>query len=318
MKKYLWTLLLAVFACVFLGGCSIEEKEEIQTEQENYNFYYLNTGETTLKKMVYEPQEESTEFMMKDLMQRLSGRETPEDGIALLPEAVSVNSYDLQEKRLVIDFNSAYLEMSRTREILTRAGIVEMFLQIPDIEIIRFTVAGQELTDSKNETIGDMTEETFLELSGKDKDAYRYDTFTLYFTDESGEKLVSEKRNILYRRTTPKAAVVLAQLARGPSEQGHYRTISEDSLPISTVIADGICYINMNKAFQDNAPEISENVQIYSIVDSIVDSCKADRVQISVEGSLEGNFKNSMPLYSFYEKNEELIETAEAEEQQSE
>ena len=51
---------------------------------------------------------------------------------------------------------------------------------------------------------------------------------------------------------------------------------------------------------------MAEDVQIYSIVNSIVDSCEADRVQISIEGSLEGNFKNSMPLYFFYEKNEDL------------
>ena len=188
MKKVLWMLLLAVFTCAFLAGCSIEEREEPQMEQENYNFYYMNTGETSLKKEIYEPQEETTDFMLKDLMQRLSSKDAPEDGIALLPEAVSVNSYDLQEKRLIVDFNSGYLEMSRAREVLTRAGIVKMFLQIPDIEAVRFTVEGQELTDSRNQAVGDMTEDTFVEFSGKDNDAYRYDTFTLYFTDKSGKK----------------------------------------------------------------------------------------------------------------------------------
>ena len=199
--------------------------------------------------------------------------------------------------------------MSRAREVLTRAGIVEMFLQIPDIEAIRFTIEGQDLTDSRNQAIGEMTEDTFVEFSGKDTDAYRYDTFTLYFTDESGEKLLPEERSVYYRRTMPKEMVVLAQLAKGPSEEGHYRTISEDSLPISAITADRICYINMNRAFQEDSLDVAENVQIYSIVNSIVDSCEADRVQISIEGSLEGNFKNSMPLYSFYEKNEELTET---------
>ena len=120
MKKVLWMLLLAVFTCAFLAGCSIEEREEPQMEQENYNFYYMNTGETSLKKEIYEPQEETTDFMLKDLMQRLSSKDAPEDGIALLPEAVSVNSYDLQEKRLIVDFNSGYLEMSRAREVLAR------------------------------------------------------------------------------------------------------------------------------------------------------------------------------------------------------
>ena len=298
MKKILKMLLLAALICVFPAGCTIEDRGETQTEQEEtYSYFYLNTGETSLMQQAYQPQEETLDFMMPDLMMRLTAGEAPEDGTSLLAETVSVNSYDLQESLLVIDFNSGYLEMSRGREVLTRAGIVKMFLQIPGIEAVRFTVDGQELTDSRNQPVGDMTESTFLELSGKGEDAYRTDTIVLYFTDENGENLLREE-----------------QLAKGPSVEGHYATLPDDALPINAVTADGICYINMAGAFQENTMEVSENTQIYSIVNSIVDSCGAERVQISVEGNQEGNLKSSMPLYTFYEKNEELIaeeETAE-------
>ena len=63
----------------------------------------------------------------------------------------------------------------------------------------------------------------------------------------------------------------------------------------------------MNSTFQDETTEVGENISIYSVVDSIVDSCDVDRVQISIEGSTDGNFQDSLPLYKFYEKNEELI-----------
>ena len=52
--------------------------------------------------------------------------------------------------------------MSKVREVLTRDGIVQTFLQIPDIAKIRFTVAGQPLKDSRNQEIGDMTDSTFV------------------------------------------------------------------------------------------------------------------------------------------------------------
>ena len=66
-------------------------------------------------------------------------------------------------------------------------------------------------------------------------------------------------------------------------------------------------YINMNSTFRDETPEVGENISIYSVVNSIIDSCDVDRVQISIEGSTEGNFQDSLPLYKFYEKNEDLI-----------
>ena len=152
-----------------------------------------------------------------------------------------------------------------------------------------------------------MTSDTFAQYTGKDKESYRYDTFTLYFTDKNGKNLVKETRNVYYRRSLPKERVVLEQLAKGPMEEGHYATIPDSSLVLSVITADRICYINMNSTFRDETPEVGGNISIYSVVNSIIDSCDVDRVQISIEGSTEGNFQDSLPLYKFYEKNEDLI-----------
>ena len=164
------SLLLAVFVCVTAAGCSIEVQEK---EPDKYSYYYLNQSETSLKKEAYEPKEETGENMLRELMQYVSSKKAPEDGLALLPESVVLNSYDFQDSTLVIDFNSGYQEMSRAREVLTRAGIVMTFLQIPEIEKVRFTVEGQELTDSRNNKIGEMTKQSFLELSGKNMEIGR-------------------------------------------------------------------------------------------------------------------------------------------------
>lgn len=317
MKKTISILLLAVFVCVIAAGCSIEVEEK-QKEPEKYSFYYLNTSETNLKKEAYEPKEETRDFMMRELMQNISSRKAPEDGSALLPEKVALNSYDFKDNTLVIDFSQQYHDMSRAREVLMRAGIVKTFLQVPDIEKIRFTVEGQALTDSRNREVGDMTKNSFLDLSGVDADSYRYDTFTLYFADKSGKKLVKEERNIYYSRSLPKARVVLEQLAKGPMEKGHYASLPEASVVLNTSIADRICYINMNQAFRSEDPEVAENVRIYSVVNSILDSCEADKVQISIEGSMEGNLESSMALYTFYQKNEELVVQEETKEEAAE
>ena len=301
MKRISKVLLLALMVCTLFAGCSIETIQS-KKEDSKYNFYYLNTNETALKSEPYEPKEETTEFMVKDLLQKV-----PEDGISLLPENVSVSSYDLQDNLLIIDFSKEYSEMSKVREVLTRDGIVQTFLQIPDIAKIRFTVAGQPLKDSRNQEIGDMTDSTFVEVSKKNEDNYRYDTFTLYFADKSGKRLLKETRNVYYRRTLPKERVVLEQLAKGPLEDGHYATIPENTMAINVITADRICYLDLNSEFQDAALDVAENISVYSVVNSIVDSCEADKVQISIEGNSGGNFQKNLPLYKFYEKNKDLV-----------
>lgn len=90
-------------------------------------------------------------------------------------------------------------------------------------------------------------------------------------------------------------------------EEGHYPTISEHSSVLSVITADKICYINMNNAFREGTEDVSEDISVYSVVNSILDSCDAEKVQISVDGSMDGNFQESLPLYKFYEKNEDLI-----------
>ena len=138
MKRISKVLLLALMVCTLFAGCSIETIQS-KKEDSKYNFYYLNTNETALKSEPYEPKEETKEYMVKALLQKLGNGEVPEDGISLLPENVSVSSYDLQDNLLIIDFSKEYSEMSKVREVLTRDGIVQTFLQIPDIAKIRFT-----------------------------------------------------------------------------------------------------------------------------------------------------------------------------------
>ncbi|MBU5481021.1 GerMN domain-containing protein [Blautia sp. MSJ-19] len=308
MKKYIRVLLLAALVCSLLAGCSIETKSNKTSQEDSkYHLYYMNESETALKEAPYSPEEDSTDFMVKDLMQKLGSKEAPDGDVSLLPEDVSINSYEVQKDLLVIDFSDEYSSMSKIREVMTRAGIVQTFLQISDIRKVQFTVAGQALKNSRNQEIGEMTSDTFAQYSGKDTESYRYDTFTLYFTDKSGKNLVKETRNVYYRRSLPKERVVLEQLAKGPMEDGHYPTIPQSSLVLSVITADKICYMDLNNAFQSGATEVGENISIYSVVNSIADSCDVDRVQISIEGSTEGNFQDSLPLYKFYEKNEDLI-----------
>ncbi len=308
MKKNLSILLAVLLTCISLAGCTIEVEDTQQKEKENsYSIYYLSTDETRLEQKEYMPKEEEAEYMIKDLMQRLGKMAAEGEEINLLPKEVTINSYTTTENVLTIDFNGQYSKMSRVREILVRAGIVKMFVQIPGVQAVRFCVNGQDITDSKNQKIGDMDDSTFVEYSEENMNEYRYDTFTLYFADKTGTKLVEEKRKVYYKKNLPKERVVLEQLAKGPMVKGHYPAISGNTLAVSALISDRVCYLNLGGGFLEYAPDVSEAVQVYSVVNSVLAACEADKVQISVDGSSEGNFRKDMPLYNYYERNEELI-----------
>ncbi|MCI6004171.1 MAG: GerMN domain-containing protein [Blautia sp.] len=310
MKKLLCLFLAVLLTCISLAGCTIEVEEEPQKEAAvQYSIYYLSSDETELIEEDYTPKEESTDYMLKDLMQRLGKKAAEGEEINLLPKEVTINSYKQQDDVLIIDFNGQYSKMTRAREILVRAGIVKTFVQVPGIKSVRFTVGGEDLKDSKNEAIGEMTADAFVEYPDDDLDSYRYGTFTLYFADKTGTKLVEEKRNVYYKRNLPRERVVLEQLAKGPMAKDHYPAIPESASALSVMIADRICYVDMDGSLLDYVPDVSEEVVLYSIVNSLLAACEADKVQISVEGKSSGNFGENLPVYSYYEKNEKLVVT---------
>ena len=240
-------------------------------------------------------------MMLRDFSESLNNRETREDGISLFPEDVKISSYSIKDGILRLEFNEAYSKMSRTRELLVRTGVVKIFIQIPEIDSVEIYVGKKPLTNSKGEEVGAMNSDTFVEFSGSDGDVYSY-----------GDKLVEEQRSVRYRRNLPKATVVLEQLARGPLEKDHYPTIPENSEVLSLTKANGICYVDYNSVFQDYALNVSEQIPIYSVVNTLIAATDVDKVEISIEGNKEVTFGQNMQLYKFYEWNDSLLASTKA------
>ena len=174
--------------------------------------------------------------------------------------------------------------------------------------VLRFTIENEDLTDSRGQAVGNMTADTFAEFTGTEPDAYCSNTFTLYFTDKSGQKLVKEQRTVRYKRSIPKERIVLEQLMKGPLEKGHYPTIPENTEVLNVTIADRICYVAFDGVFSSYALDVSEKIPVYSVVNSLLDALDADKVQITVGGKDRlDTFGKKMELYHFYERNDKLV-----------
>ena len=308
MKKLFSAVLALVLACSLLTGCTVETQEEkVDSGSNQYYLYYVNKDETKVVKERYQPEQESAEFMLQDFTGILNAQEGSGDNLALLPSGVQLVTYRLNESLLELEFNSDYSEMSRAREILVRAGVVRTFLQIPGVTGIKIFIESEELKDSKGQAVGVIDGNTFVEMWGSDKDAYRYDTFTLYFTDKTGEHLVAEQRNVYYKRILPRERVILEQLAKGPMVKGHYPTIPQETEILGVEVSDDVCYVDFSSAFSDSGIDIPVNTMIYSVVNSLLDTASADKVQISVEGDTEATLSDGTSIYSLFSKNTDLV-----------
>ena len=72
-----------------------------------------------------------------------------------------------------------------------------------------------------------------------------------------------------------------------------------------------------NIVFQDYALNVSEQIPIYSVVNTLIAATDVDKVEISIEGNKEVTFGQNMQLYKFYEWNDSLLASTKAKKEQN-
>ena len=305
MRRFLLCL-LAVLAAAGLVGCAVGGGGKSGTQ---YRLYTLNAAHNQIVERSYEPAGQTEEELILEFSAAI--QTASEDTEALLPEGVTVQSYHLENGLLTLNMSEQYGQMDRSREILVRAALVQTFLQIECITRLEIQVDGEPLTDFSGAEVGPLDEDSFVVNSGKEINTYENTQLTLYFADEEGEHLLPEQRSVYYSTNLPLERVVVEQLVRGPSEDGHFATLPAELNILSVTTSEGICYVTFDESFTASAALLDPELELYSIVESLAASCRVDRVQFSVNGKNDVLFGDTMDLSQIYEADGHLIEDGE-------
>lgn len=303
MKKWMLFVFLLGMLCL-LGGCSGQSEED----ESGYQIWYINKEETRVDCVYKDLQAKTTEGLLKELLELL--REKPEDENykPVLPENVRIESYSIEHNQLYLNFSVEYLDIPKVYEVLCRAAVVRTLCQIPEIDYVGFQVEEQALVDLKGNAVGLMNEDQFIENAGEEINAYTTVELTLYYTNETGDKLVKQRVAMEYSSNISLEKLIVERLIAGPPFEGAYPTIPAATKLVSTTVRDGICYVNLDEGFLETGYNVTESIPIYSIVNSIIENTNAQKVQISINGETSRVFRESISFDTIFEKNEELIE----------
>lgn len=280
------------------SGCGKKEPES------KYKIYYVNEEQGEVLAESFVPSEETTQTMLEEMTEKLNKKNA--EGHTLLPENIEIQSCVDDDGMIRVDFNQEYHDLNPVDEVLLRASIVKDYVQIPNIYLVTITAEGTPIVDSQGQEIGAMSLDSFLENTGKEIMAYQYKELNLYFTNEEGNQLVPEARQVYYNGNTPIEKVIVEQLLRGPGESGHYATLPSDTRIVGVSVADGIAYVNLGKQFVDEALPVDAQIPIYSIVNSLIDAGNVSQVQISINGDTSLLFKDKVDMNQLFQVNHEL------------
>ena len=307
-KKVL-CILCTVILVFGMTGCGEKTDKQLMS----YQVFYINSDGSGLTGKTYQLKDAKQDLVsvIKELIIRL---QTPQEESLKSPidEGIQVVDYQIKENQLSVYFSAGYNNKSGLDEILSRAAIVKTLCQIQEIEYVEFYVEDQPLMLSGN-AVGLMSQESFVdELNPQDQKQSK--ETVLYFANKQGNRLKKITTDITYNAVEPIARLLVEQLIAGVSSiQNIDETKLQSAVPSKTTlnnltIRDNICYLDLSRDFEQQDPNVSSEVIVYSIVDTLCELPEVTKVQFSVDGEQKEKYGDLEGFNKALERNLDLLE----------
>lgn len=304
MKRWSKLLVVLFTLCLGLLGC---EKQQAEDESlDSYKIYYLNTAGTKMVSQDYQTDTTDVELLIQELMEQFLKVPDNLDAQVALSTKVAYENYRKQDMVLYLYFDNNYASMKLDQEILCRAALTKTLTQIVGVDYISIYTGEQPIVDSFGSPVGILSGNDFVE-SNKDVNTFKRLTITLYFTDTTGEFLYPETREVMQSTNTSTESVILEELIAGPEQLGLLPVLDPSTKLINISINENVCYLNFNETFLTNTLEVKSYIPIYAIVNSLSESALINKVQITVNGSKDVIFRETISLDTLFERNLDYI-----------
>ena len=302
--KRLYGILAALSAALALSACGTAEEQNEDTVQ----IYFISNSETKVEAHPHVMESTGTEEMVDELIQCLSTNPEKLEYKAPLLMGFQVLDVTWDGEKVLLDVDKSYLELPTATEVLTRASVVRTLTQVDKVNYVGITVEGNQLFDSLGNVVGWMNADRFIDNNGNEINTYEQVRVMLYFAGEDGTNLIAAYREKYYSTSIPLERFVVDELIAGPRGhvEGLYPTINPATRVISVMTKDGICYVNMDESFLTVVNNVSTDVSIYSIVNSLVELNNINKVQILINGETPSGFQSNM-----FERNLDIVTTLE-------
>lgn len=305
-QKILFLFGLILMLAVISIGCSSEEKQGTAID-----ISYLNKKETKLVTETHYLESTDTKDMIVEVLKLLCAVPDNKELKATLTSGINIITYSYDGEQVIVSLGEKYKELSRTTEVLTRAALVRSLTNIPGINYVMLTVNGEALTDLSGNAIGIMTADMFVDNAGTQVETVESKVnLRLYFANETGDGLIAVNRELTHNAdvsNVPMEKLVVEQLISGPANNETFPTISSDTKLVNITVKDGVCYLTFNSAMLTTVNNVTTDVTIYSIVNSLVELSNINKVQISIEDNKDGKFRDKYEASTVFERNLSLV-----------
>lgn len=309
-KKRILSFLLCISLIIMsFTGCG-NETGEIK-EGKNY-IYYIDKKISKLVPKEYKINAKIENEQVEELLKQLRLNTDDVEISKAIPDGVGIDDYYLEDGVLSIYFDANYSSMEKAQEVLTRAAVVLTMSQLDGVSYVSFSVAGQPLAQSNGEAVGNMQAADFADNLDSNRIVNNIGNFTIYFANQQGTKLVKYDFEAEYGSNMSREQFIVNKLIEGPGEEeGYVRTIPGNVEVVSVMSMDNICYVTFGENFLTEPAGVSDDLIIYSIVNSLSEIPYIHKVQIAVNGHTDAIYHGAISLSEPFSRNLDYVEKSE-------
>lgn len=304
MKRRILTLL---FMMAMLCTACAKESGDTQRLSDAFHIYYLSPEMNEMIPYEYELNAKNLDEMVEECIDRLKFSPDKNDYAPPIAMNISLKEYSVTNGKISMDFGESYLTLSTVEEVLTRAAIVKTLVQIPGIEYVTFSVEGAPLRDAKDNVVGVMSKDSFVNNVGEQINSIENYEITLYYATGDGSQLKAVTKNVYAAANVSMEKLVLSHLMQNPETGGLQCVIPEGTKLISVATLDGVCLVSFDETFLRYNYQVSEEVAFYSIINTLCEIDGVNKVQISINGNTGYEFRDKYSLDKLYERNLDCV-----------
>lgn len=286
---------------IVLVGC---EEEEAQ----GYDIYYKSAKEAKLVSYKYESDVTDVEKLAQEFVEQLKNADNMKDGSSLFTGAVVVEKLEYKTSVLNVYFNNEYNNMSSADELFLRAGLVKTLVQIEGVNYIQLYVDGALAQYSDGTLIGLLDATDFVDDSAAGMDSIQWKEIELYYANERGDKLVEYSEEVAYTKNVSLERVVVEKLIKGPSDKKMQATVPATIKLLDISVNDRVCYVNLDASFLNEMVNVSAELPVYSIVNTLCGLPGIDSVRIMVNGDKVKTYRETVKLDKDLTFNYDIVE----------
>ncbi|MCR5147998.1 MAG: GerMN domain-containing protein [Eubacterium sp.] len=200
-------------------------------------------------------------------------------------ENVEISSYEPDEYNNLLLVVNDLTDHTPEEILLAEASLVNTFSQISGMGKITISMTNDKAEEVSKNTF---TRDSFFYYNTADEYMNTAE-ITFYVPNKNGRKLKRVVDNVKIENGDSPEMAMLRYLKK----EGVF---SEDTEIISVFTRGGVCYINFSKEFQDKEGDLSDEIALYSIVDSLTNIKGINSVRIYIDGDETGLFRGRIDI----------------------